>query len=161
MKVESLEIIMGWLKDFLLWDEAALAFHLQRPDISHRSVCIPVAAEHCNAPAVQPQKKKKVCVDVVVVVEPWFCMPHQHKRPTSAGNEPELMACLALSIVTHSCLMPSAFHLLNTILHSQWFRIRGETTGTGEQKKNDYWVKIPSIRLSGIARAPRWTQRRQ
>lgn len=43
---------------------------------------------------------------------------------------------------THSCLMPSAFHLLNTILHSQWFRIRGELQGEAN-KKNDYWVKIP------------------
>lgn len=106
MKVKSFEIIMGWLKDFLLWDKAALAFHLQRPTTSYRSVCIPVAAEHCDSTAIQPLKN--VCVVVVVavvVIEPWFCMPHQHKRPTSAGNEPKLMVSLALSIVpTHvSC----------------------------------------------------------
>lgn len=107
-----------------LWREAPLTFHLQRPAISDRSICSPIAAEHCNATVIQPPKICVCCCCQALILNASVT-----QRPTSAGNKPKLIMCLSLSLSlyhTRSCLMPSVFHLLNTILHSQWFRIRAK-----------------------------------
>lgn len=110
----------------------------------------PMAAEHCNATAIQPLK---TCV--LLLSSPDFeCLTNSVAQ--KCWQQAQIHGVSLSLYHTHSCLMASVFHLLNKILHSQWFRIRGVLQG--EANKNDYWTKIPSIHLSSTVSAPCRTQ---